>query len=161
MHYNSVLINILVRLGQTGRDLIKRGIFMVKKTVLALTVGGLLFTGCAQKSLDGTVISKDGMGVTIEKRFDHRIDTAKLKGTIVKAAKSIGWMTTPLGERKIIAEKYFSENKNIAAEITLAAEGYTIEFSSGQNVEDEAADLLETLENAIEEELEKENGSDD
>ncbi|BDY12898.1 hypothetical protein [Hydrogenimonas cancrithermarum] len=130
---------------------------MVKKTVLVLAVGSLLFTGCAQKNLEGTAISGSGTEMMIEKRLEHRVDAEKLKNAIVKAAKSIGWMTTPLGERKIIAEKYFSETKNIAAEISLGAEGYTIEYSSGQNVESEAADLLEDLENAIEKELKKES----
>ncbi len=133
-----------------------KGIFMMKKTVLAVATGALLTTGCAQKSIESPAVSSSGTDTIIEKRFDHRIDIEKLKNAITKAAKSAGWMTTPLGERTIIAEKYFSETKNIAAEIDLSSSGYTIEYSSGQNIEKEAASLLEDLEKAIEKELEKE-----
>ncbi len=125
----------------------------MKKEILALGAGLLLLGGCAQKEIQSNTANDT---LTLEQSIGHNVSKSRLKAAIEAGAKEEGWMTTALGDRKVIAEKYFNETKNIAAEISIRGDGYSIEYSSGQNIsESEAKDLLEELEEAIEEKLEK------
>ncbi len=125
----------------------------MRKEILALGVGILLLGGCAQKEMQ---IGGTEGAIILEQSVGHNISKGRIKAAIESAAKKEGWMTTPLGERRVIADKYFSETKNIAAEITIKNGGYMVEYSSGQNIsESEAKDLLEDLKKAIDKELEK------
>jgi len=113
----------------------------MKKEILALASALLLLGGCAQKGLHSGTENGAEEAITI-------------KAAIEAAAKEEGWNIVPLGDRKFIVDRYFSETKNVAAEISLKREGYTIEYSSGQNIsESEAEDLLEDLKEAIDKKL--------
>ncbi|WP_457593158.1 hypothetical protein [Hydrogenimonas sp.] len=125
----------------------------MKKEILALGAGLLLLGGCAQKEMQ--MNTPEG-AIILEQQVGHAVPKSELKAAIEAAAKEKGWMTTPLGDRKVIADKYFSETKNIAAEISITGNGYTVEYSSGQNISDsEAKSQLEALKEAIEKKLEK------
>ena len=128
----------------------------MKREILALTAGLLLLGGCAQKGMEASAESGTEGMILIEKKIDRHIPVSTLKKAIESAAKEDGWLTTPLGDRKVIAEKFFSETKNIAAEISITGSGYDVEYSSGQNIgELEAKNLLEDLKEAIDEKIEK------
>ncbi|WP_456402274.1 hypothetical protein [Hydrogenimonas sp.] len=127
----------------------------MKRELLALGAGLLLLGGCAQKDIQ-TNASASGEQILMEQSLGHAVSKSRLKAAVEAAAKKEGWMTTTLGDREIIAEKFFSDTKNIAAEVVFKSNGYVVEYSSGQNIsESEAEDLLEELNEAIAEELEK------
>ncbi len=127
----------------------------MKKEILALGTALLLLGGCAQKEMQPNTTTGEAM-IMIEQSLEHPIAKSRFKAAVEAAAKKEGWMTTELGDRKVIAEKFFSETKNIAAEIVFTGNGYTVEYSSGQNIgKSEAESLLEDLNEAIGEELEK------
>ncbi len=128
----------------------------MRKEILALAAGAILFTGCAQKEIQSSAIAQPEGKILLEMRTDRQLDRTLLKNIIIEAAKEEGWLTTTLGEREVIVEKYFSETKNIAAEVLLRENGYDIEYSSGQNIsEHKIRSLLEDLKEAIDEKLEK------
>jgi len=126
----------------------------MKKEILALASALLLLGGCAQKGLHSGTENGAEEAITIEQSLSHGISKSAVKAAIEAAAKEEGWNIVPLGDRKFIVDRYFSETKNVAAEISLKREGYTIEYSSGQNIsESEAEDLLEDLKEAIDKKL--------
>ena len=128
----------------------------MKKEILALSAGLLLLSGCAQKGIQtGTESGSEGV-IEIEQSLGHNISRSTVKAAVEAAAKEEGWNSVPLGDRKVIVDKYFSETKNIAAEISIRNDGYTVEYSSGQNIsKSEAENLLEELKEKIDEQLEK------
>lgn len=127
----------------------------MKREILALAAGLLLLGGCAQKGMEAGNAGGTEEIIMIEKKIERHIPVSTLKKAIESAAKEDGWLTTPLGDRRVIAEKFFNETKNIAAEIYITGSGYNVEYSSGQNIsESEARDLLEDLKEAIDEKIE-------
>ncbi|NPA30114.1 MAG: hypothetical protein GXO33_08025 [Epsilonproteobacteria bacterium] len=117
---------------------------------IAAAAAMLVMGGCAAKSVStgGSVTQEEG---AIVKHVGEYVKPKALKRAIVKGAESDGWMTTPLGERAVIAEKYFDENKNIAVEVIITDDGYRIEYSSAQNIsQSKAENLMEDLADAIE-----------
>ncbi|MCF6201648.1 MAG: hypothetical protein L3J42_05960 [Hydrogenimonas sp.] len=132
----------------------------MKREILVLTASILLLGGCAQKGMQSGGDGQSISNLILEQSIDSDIPASKLKKVIETAAKSDGWMVTSLGERKLIAEKFFSETKNIAAEIAIRGAGYAVEYSSGQNIGDsEAKDLIEELKESIDKKLKEVGGS--
>ncbi len=127
----------------------------MKREILAAAFALLLLGGCAQKGLQsGTQSGAEGM-IEIERSLGHGLSIGTIRSAVEAAAKEEGWNSVPLGDRKVVVDRYFSETKNIAAEISIKRDGYTIEYSSGQNIsKSEAEDLLEDLKEAIDKKLE-------
>ncbi len=133
----------------------------MKREILAIGAALLLFGGCAQKDLTSSVATQGSGEMLLQTRSEHPLNKKLLKRAIKEVAKEKGWIATVMGEREIILEKYFSETKNIAAEVFLRSSGYDIEYSSGQNISDrEAKNLLEELKESIDEKLESLGGSE-
>ena len=80
---------------------------MQKKILAGVTFSlALLFSGCHNNvpnpSQEGAVHSENAVYTSIK-------DNKKLRKITLKAAKEKGWRTTPLGEHRIIAEKFDSD----------------------------------------------------
>ncbi len=127
----------------------------MKRGILTAVSALLLMSGCAQKGLQtGNEYGAEGT-IEIERSLDHGLSISTIRAAVEAAAKEEGWNSVPLGDRKVIVDRYFSETKNIAAEVSMKRDGYTIEYSSGQNISSsEAEDLLEDLKDAIDKKLE-------
>jgi len=122
----------------------------LKKELWIVAFAVLLMGGCAGKSVSvGESVAQEENGVVIY--VGEHIHPKALKNAIVKGAEADGWMTTPLGARAVIAEKFFDEQSNVAVEVTITQNGYTIEPESAQNVSDSKVEsLMEDLADAIE-----------